>query len=229
MTKDQVRKVIEDVGIIPAIRTATEEDALFAGATIANAGIPIVELTLTVPGALDAIRRLRTSFPDIVVGAGTVLDMRTAKQCVDAGALFLTSPGLITEIVEYATAADIVSMPGALTPTELMRAHYAGANYVKIFPCAQFGGPSYIRALKRPFPDSKLIASGGVNQQTASEFILAGATAVGIGEDLIPWRAVRERKTDWIHELARRFTGMVKNAREKRQILLDTERAERAS
>ena len=217
MTKDQVRKVIEDVGIIPAIRTATEEDALFAGATIANAGIPIVELTLTVPGALDAIRRLRTSFPDIVVGAGTVLDMRTAKQCVDAGALFLTSPGLITEIVEYATAADIVSMPGALTPTELMRAHYAGANYVKIFPCAQFGGPSYIRALKRPFPDSKLIASGGVNQQTASEFILAGATAVGIGEDLIPWRAVRERKTDWIHELARRFLSKVKDARAMRE------------
>lgn len=228
MTKEQVRSLIDEVGIIPAVRTATEDDAIWAGETIAKAGIPLVELTMTSPGALNTIRRLRTEFPNIVVGAGTVLDMKTAKRCVDAGALFLTSPGLATEIVEYATAADVVSIPGALTPTELIRAQYAGANYVKIFPCAQMGGPSYIRALKRPFPDAHLIASGGVNQQNASEFIVCGATALGIGEDLIPWRAIRERKSDWIHELARRFTLMVRTAREKRQSLEDTEAAERA-
>jgi 2-dehydro-3-deoxyphosphogluconate aldolase/(4S)-4-hydroxy-2-oxoglutarate aldolase len=216
MTKSQVRAQIDEVAIIPAVRTASAEDAMYAAETVALAGIPIVELTMTVPGALDVIARLRRDHTGIVVGAGTVLDMATAKRCADAGAMFLTSPGLVTEIVEYGAAADVVTMPGALTPTEVMRALRSGADYVKIFPCAQVGGPSYIHALKAPFPHASLIASGGVNQQTAGDFILAGATALGIGEELIPRAAVRDRKADWIQELSRRFNAMVKNAREKR-------------
>jgi 2-dehydro-3-deoxyphosphogluconate aldolase/(4S)-4-hydroxy-2-oxoglutarate aldolase len=226
MTNDLIRAQIDDVGIIPAIRMATGQEAMYAAETIALGGIPIVELTMTIPGVLDVIKRLRLEHPGIVVGAGTVLDMPTAKRCVDAGAMFLTSPGLVTEIVEFGVAANVVTMPGALTPTEVLRALRSGADYVKIFPCAQVGGPSYIRALKRPFPEALLIASGGVNQQTAGDFILAGATALGIGEQLIPHRAVHDRKSDWIHELARRFNVMVKHAREKRTALEETAAAE---
>jgi 2-dehydro-3-deoxyphosphogluconate aldolase/(4S)-4-hydroxy-2-oxoglutarate aldolase len=213
MTNQQIRTQIEEVGIIPAIRMASQNDAIYAAETIALGGIPIVELTMTSPGALEVIGRMRREHPGIVVGAGTVLDLSMAKRCVDAGAMFLTSPGLVTEVVEYAVNADVIAMPGALTPTEVMRALRAGATYIKIFPCAQVGGPAYIRALKAPFPHASLIASGGVNQQTASDFILAGATALGIGEELIPQAAVRDRKADWIHELARRFNVMVKSAR----------------
>jgi 2-dehydro-3-deoxyphosphogluconate aldolase/(4S)-4-hydroxy-2-oxoglutarate aldolase len=216
MTKEQVRAQIDDVAIIPAVRMASADDAMYAAETVALGGIPVVELTMTVPGALDVIARIAREHPGIVVGAGTVLDLHLAKRCLDAGAMFLTSPGLVTEVVEFAAAANVVSIPGALTPTEVLRALRSGADYVKIFPCAQVGGPSYIRALKAPFPDGALIASGGVNQSNASEFILAGASALGIGEELIPRVAVRDRKADWIQELARRFNVMVKQARDRR-------------
>ncbi len=157
---------------------------MYAAETVALGGIPIIELTMTVPGAVDVIARIRREHPGIVVGAGTVLDLLTAKRSLDAGAMFLTSPGLVTEVVEFAAAADIVAMPGALTPTEVLRALRSGADYIKIFPCAQVGGPAYIRALKGPFPYASLIASGGVTQQNAGDYIVAGATALGIGEHL---------------------------------------------
>lgn len=216
MTKAQVCAQIDELGIIPAIRSATADDAIFAAETVALAGIPIVELTMTVPGCPEVIARLRRDHPGMVVGAGTVLDLEAAKRCLDAGAMFLTSPGLVPEMEEFASAAHIVTMPGALTPTEVMRALRAGADYIKIFPCAQVGGPSYIRALKAPFPQAALIASGGVNQQNAEDFILAGAHALGVGEHLIPKDAVRHRKADWIQELAGRFNVMVKRARDQR-------------
>lgn len=216
MTKQQVRAQIDEVGIIPAVRAANANDAIFAAETIALAGIPIIELTMTVPGAIDVIARLRRDHPGMVVGAGTVLDLTMAKRCLDAGAMFLTSPGLVPEVVEFSAAADIVAIPGALTPTEVQRAIRSGADYIKIFPCAQLGGPTYIRALKGPFPEALLIASGGVNQNNVDEFIRAGAHALGIGEQLIPRNAVRDHKADWIEELARRFNIMVKRAREQR-------------
>jgi len=216
MTKAQVCAQIDEIGIIPAIRAATAEDAIFASETIARGGIPIVELTMTVPGCPEVIARLRRDHPGMIVGAGTVLDLEAAKCCLNAGAMFLTNPGLVPEVVEFAAAANIVTMPGALTPTEVLRALQAGADYIKIFPCAQVGGPSYIRALKAPFPKAAFIASGGVNQQNAEDFILAGAHALGIGEQLIPKDAVRRRKADWIQELAGRFNVMVKRARDQR-------------
>ena len=149
----------------------------------------------------------------MIVGAGTVLDLDTARSCLEAGASFLTSTGFDSEIVEFARQNNIPIIPGALTPTEVMAAKRAGAACVKIFPCASVGGPSHIRALRRPFLGLRLMASGGVTQQTAAKYILAGANILGIGNDILPQEAIRTRNSDWINELSRRFTTMVKDAR----------------
>ena len=215
MKKAEVRARIEEIGIIPAIRVSTRELARFAIEAINRAGIPIAEVTMTVPNALDVISQLARSLPEMIVGAGTVLDTETAQRCLDAGARFLTSPGLVMEVVEFAVRKDLVVFPGVLTPTDVIMAWKAGADFVKIFPCAQVGGPAYIRALKVPLPQVPLIASGGVNQQSAPNFIRAGATALGIGSELIPHEALHRRQEAQIHELARRFLAMVKNTREE--------------
>lgn len=212
MTKQEVRERIEQVGIIPALRVRTPEDALFAAEAVDAGGIPIVEVTVTVPGALEVLERLAQN-PAIIQGAGTVLDLAWARRCLDAGAQFLTSPGFDPKIVEFAAHEGVLSMPGALTPTEVMNAAKAGADFIKIFPCGQLGGPSYIRALKSPFPDLRFIASGGVTQSTASDYIWAGASALGIGTDLIHRDAIKRRERGWILELARRYVSMVSNAR----------------
>ena len=213
MTKQEVRGRIEEIGIIPAIRVSSAEDALFAAEAVASGGIPIVEVTITVPGALDVIRHLAEHSPDVIAGAGTVLDAAWARRCVDAGAQFLTSPGFETKIVEFAAHENVVVFPGALTPTEVMAAAKAGADFIKIFPCARVGGPSYIRALKSSFPELRLIASGGVNQTTAADYILAGSAALGIGRDLIHQDAIKRRDLSWIRELSRRYLNMVNQAR----------------
>ena len=215
MTRDQVRSRIQEIGIIPAIRVSSAEDALFVAEAVSSAGIPIVELTMTVPGAIDAISHLARNNPEIIVGAGTVWDIETARRCLDAGAKFLTSTGFDPSVVEFAVKANIVVFPGELTPTEVMTAWKAGADFVKVFPCSQVGGVSYIRTLKKPFPEVPLIASGGVDQETAADFILAGAAALGIGGDLIPHKAIALRQPHRIHELARRYLAMVKEARSR--------------
>ena|SRR5579862_3421875 len=213
MKKAEVRARIEEIGIIPGIRVATADHARFAAEAVNRSGIPIAEITMTVPGALDVIRHLRKSLPDMVVGAGTVLDLETARRCLDAGALFLTSTGLVPEVVEFALQNDIVVFPGAMTPTDLIAAWKTGADFVKIFPCGPLGGPSYIRALKLPFPQVPLIATGGVNQRTAGDFILNGATVLGIGSELINPEGLPRMKEEQINELARRYLKIVKNAR----------------
>jgi 2-dehydro-3-deoxyphosphogluconate aldolase/(4S)-4-hydroxy-2-oxoglutarate aldolase len=213
MTKEDVRTRIQEVGIIPAIRVSSTQDAQFAAESIAGAGIPIVELTMTVPGAIELIADLSRNKPSVIVGAGTVLDLETARQCLDAGAKFLTSPGLDLRIVEFALGQNVVVIPGALTPTEVMMASNAGVDFVKVFPCSQLGGARYIKALKEPFPHVPLIASGGVNQETAADFILAGAIALGIGGALIPHESIGYRQPHRIHELARRFVAIVDAAR----------------
>ena len=182
-----------EIGILPAIRVPTAEDALFAAGQMVKWGIPIVELTMTVPGAIGVIGELTRTTPQLIVGAGTVLDLETARACLDAGAAFITSPGIDTDIVEFTVRHNIAAIPGALTPSEVMEAHKAGADLIKIFPCAQVGGPDYIKALKSPFPDVAFIASGGVNQQTAGGFIRSGASALGIRGELIPPEAIQRR------------------------------------
>jgi 2-dehydro-3-deoxyphosphogluconate aldolase / (4S)-4-hydroxy-2-oxoglutarate aldolase len=215
MTKDQIRNRIEEIGIIPAIRLGSAEDALFAAEAVSSSGIPIVEVTMTVPGAIEVISELVRSNKDLIVGAGTVFDTETAHKCLDAGARFLTSPGLSREVVEFALKKNSVVFPGALTPSEVMAAWAAGADFVKIFPVMQFGGSSYIKALKSPFPKVPLIASGGVNQQNAAGLIHAGAVALGIGRDLIAPDAIERRERGWIRELSWRYLKMIRDAREQ--------------
>jgi 2-dehydro-3-deoxyphosphogluconate aldolase / (4S)-4-hydroxy-2-oxoglutarate aldolase len=213
MKKEQVRARIEEVGIIPAVRLGSADEAMFAAEAVSRGGIPIVEITMTIPGALDVISHLVKRAPNMIVGAGDVFDSEVARECIDAGAMFLTSPGFDHRIVEFALGASIVVLPGALTPTEVTRAWKSGADFVKVFPCALVGGENYIRALKAPFPTLALIAAGGVNQQNASNFILAGASALGIGGELIPKEAIRLRQADRIFTLAHRFVKFVQTAR----------------
>jgi len=216
MSREKVKAAIHEIGVIPSVRLSSADDALFAAEAVSSGGIPIVEVTMTMPHALEVIRTLTLKSPDVIVGAGTVLELGWARRSIDAGAKFLTSPGLDRKIVEFAANEGVVVFPGALTPTEVMEAAKAGADFVKIFPCSLIGGPAYIRALKSPFPEVPLIAAGGVNQQTTGDLIVAGAAALGIGRDLVQPRAIRERQRDWIRELARRFLGIVKEARAQR-------------
>jgi 2-dehydro-3-deoxyphosphogluconate aldolase/(4S)-4-hydroxy-2-oxoglutarate aldolase len=213
MTREEVRARIEEIGIIPAVRLHSAEDAMFAAEAVCEGAIPIVEVTMTVPGAVDVIRELTRQHPGMVVGAGTIFHIETARRCLDAGAAFLTTPGLDLEIVNFALGRGVVVFPGALTPSEVMAAWKAGSDFIKVFPCFANGGPAYIQALKAPFSEVPMIASGGVNQTNASDFIRAGAVALGIGRDLIHQDAIRRRERGWITELARRYTKMVADAR----------------
>ena len=211
---ERVRARIEEIGIIPSVHASSADDATFAARTVFLAGIPIVEISMTVPGALDVISDFARHAPDLIVGADSAWDLESARRAVDAGAMFITSPGLDSRsILEFVIKEDVVVIPGALTPTEVSTAWQAGADFVKVFPCHSMGGPRYIRALRAPFPEIPLVASGGVNQVNAGDFIAAGAVALGIGTELIPKEAVEKRNQGWITELARRFLGIVKDAK----------------
>jgi 2-dehydro-3-deoxyphosphogluconate aldolase/(4S)-4-hydroxy-2-oxoglutarate aldolase len=213
MKREEIKARIGEIGILPGVRVDNAEDALYAAETVYHAGITVVEITMTVPGALGVISQLAQRYPDLVVGAGTVLYAETAARCLDAGASFLTSTGLVKEVVDFALGRDVVVFPGAMTPTEVITAWKMGVDFVKIFPAGPIGGDQYIRSLKIPLPQVSLIASGGVNQLTATSFIRAGATAVGVGVELMPKDAIRLRQDHRIHELARRFMGFVAEGR----------------
>ncbi len=213
MDKERVRACIEEIGIIPGVRVGSAEHARYAAEALHRAGIPIAEITMTVPGALEVISDLVSRLPEMIVGAGTVLDMETAQRCVDAGVKFLTSTGFVPEVVEFARKKGVLVIPGALTPSEVIQAWKAGSDFIKIFPCAPLGGENYIRALKAPFPQIPLVAAGGVNLQTAFHYIVAGASVLGVGGELIPNEALRQKQEERIHELARRFLARVRDAR----------------
>ena len=215
MSRQQVRQRIEEIGIIPGIRADSAEDARFAAETLIHSGIPIVEITMTIPGAMEVVAGLARRGGEVIVGAGTVLDAETARRCVDAGAQFITSTGFDLEVVECALRRDAVVFPGALTPTEVITAWKAGPDFVKIFPSSAFGGAAYLRALRGPFPQVRLIAAGGVTQHNAGEFFRAGASAVGVGGGLVPHEAIQLRQEHRIAELVRRFLGVVKEARHR--------------
>ena len=214
MTKQEVRHQITQIGIVPVVRAASAKQAMMAIEAVCLGGIPIAEITMTVPGALDLIREVARSMgSDVLVGAGTVLDAATAKECADAGAQFLVSPGLDCETVDFAKSRNMVMMAGALTPTEAMNAWKAGADFVKIFPCGELGGANYIKALRGPLPQIPMVPTGGVNLETAADFILAGAVALGVGGGLISPTALNAGSTHVICESARRFIEVVQNAR----------------
>ncbi len=215
MNKAEVCALIREIAVIPAIRVSSAAEAHFAAEAIASGGIPIVEITLTVSGAVELIAHLVHYHPKMIVGAGTVLNTDMALKCLDAGVSFLTSPGRSLKVIEFAIKREMAVMPGALTPTEVIEAWEAGADFVKVFPCAEVGGERYIRAFKTSLPQIPLIAAGGVNQQTAANYILAGATAIGVGTELIPTEAIERRQAKRIRELALRFSGFVKDARQR--------------
>jgi 2-dehydro-3-deoxyphosphogluconate aldolase/(4S)-4-hydroxy-2-oxoglutarate aldolase len=214
VNQQEVRARIEEIGIIPAVRVSSTGDALFAAEAVSRGGIPIVEVALTVPNAHEVISHLAQNLPQVIIGAGGVPDVETARRCLGAGAKFLASDGLDLELVNFAVKEGVVVIPGTLTPSEVLRAWKMGPQFVKVVPCAHVGGDRYIRALKAMFPNVPLIAAGGVNQQTASSFILAGAVALGIGSELVPREAIRIGQADRITELARRFAGFVASARQ---------------
>jgi 2-dehydro-3-deoxyphosphogluconate aldolase/(4S)-4-hydroxy-2-oxoglutarate aldolase len=214
MNKQQVRDKILEIGVVPVVRASSATEALLAAQAVCDGGIPIVEITMTVPGAVEVIREMRKSAPSsVLVGAGTVLDAETAHRCLDAGAEFLVSPGLNVPTVEFAVREGKLIMAGALTPTEVITAWSAGADFVKVFPCGQVGGAKYIRALKGPLPQIPLVPTGGVNLNTASEFIEAGSAALGIGGELVQSDALKSGKPEVIVENARRFLAIVKETR----------------
>jgi 2-dehydro-3-deoxyphosphogluconate aldolase / (4S)-4-hydroxy-2-oxoglutarate aldolase len=214
MDKQKVRERILEIGIIPVVRASSSAEACLAADAVRQGGIPIVEITMTVPGAIDVIRELvKNCGSDVLVGAGTVLNADTARRCIDAGAQFLVSPGLNLQTVAFAAGEGKLIMAGALTPTEVMAAWDAGADFIKIFPCGQVGGAKYIKALKGPFPQIPFIPTGGVNLNTAAEFLEAGSVALGIGGELVQADALKANKPEIIAENARKFLAIVKHTR----------------
>ena len=205
---------IGEIGIIPVVRASSVEEANRAVEAICAGGIPVVEITMTVPNAVSVIRELvqrRTG--DVLIGAGTVTNAGQAESCLRAGAQFLVSPGLAVSVLSVARANAKLAIPGALTPTELMNAQEHGARLVKIFPCGNVGGPKYLKSLKAPFPQSSLIPTGGVNAANAAEFIAAGAFALGVGADLVDVAALREGNLEKVSTAARELVNAVTAAR----------------
>ena len=214
MNKQKIRDRIAEIGVVPVVRASSSREALIAAEAVCQGGIPIVEITMTVPGAVEVIRELsKSSAAEVLIGAGTVLDPETARRCLDAGAQFLVSPGLNLQTVELAVREKILIMAGALTPTEVITAWNAGSDFVKIFPCGQVGGAKYIKALKGPLPQIPLVPTGGVNLNTAAEFIEAGAAALGIGGELVQAEALKSGKSQIIADNARKFVEIVKQTR----------------
>jgi 2-dehydro-3-deoxyphosphogluconate aldolase/(4S)-4-hydroxy-2-oxoglutarate aldolase len=215
MTIEDVIRRIGEIGIVPVVRAATVEDATRAVEAICAGGIPILEITMTVPNATAVIRHVMREYGNTaLIGAGTVTTAEQADQCIRAGAEFLVSPGLSFPVLAVGQECDKLAIPGALTPTELMHAHDNGAKLIKIFPCGNVGGPKYLRSLRAPFPHAALIPTGGVNISNAADYIAAGAFALGVGGDLVNATALRAGDLAKITQAARALIQAVHGARE---------------
>jgi 2-dehydro-3-deoxyphosphogluconate aldolase/(4S)-4-hydroxy-2-oxoglutarate aldolase len=215
MTRDQAAARIVEIGIVPVIRASSAQLAIKVSDAVCAGGIPIVEITMTVPGAFDVIAQLAKNVgPDVLIGAGTVLDSETAKQCIDAGAEFIVSPGFDPETVRTVNRISKLMMAGALTPTEVISAWKAGSDFIKVFPCGAVGGAKYVKALKAPLPQVPLVPTGGVTLETAADFIRAGAAALGIGGELVSSSALKSGDTSEITKLAQRYLAIVREARQ---------------
>jgi 2-dehydro-3-deoxyphosphogluconate aldolase/(4S)-4-hydroxy-2-oxoglutarate aldolase len=214
MSKETILSAMKEIGIVPVVRTPSAETALKAIEAIYNGGIRAAEVTMTVPGAVKALEKLADQFGDkIVLGAGTVLDPETCRICMLAGAQFFVTPALNLATIEMAHKYSKPICPGALTPTEVLTAWQAGADIVKIFPCDNVGGPKYIKALKGPFPQIDMIPTGGVNLQTAGDFLKAGACAVAVGGELVSAKLIKEGNYAAIEAIAREYLAVVAKAR----------------
>ncbi len=214
MTIETAISKIHEIGIIPVVRAANVDEARRAVDAIHAGGIPIIEITMTVPNAPAMIEELVRHYgTDVLTGAGTVTTAKQAEICLDAGAQFLVSPGLSVAVLQTAARRGILAIPGALTPTEVMAALGAGAKLIKIFPCGSAGGPKHIKALKAPFPETRLIPTGGVNLTNAAEYFAAGSFALGVGADLVDLAAVRRNETTKITDMAKALIDTVRLAR----------------
>jgi 2-dehydro-3-deoxyphosphogluconate aldolase / (4S)-4-hydroxy-2-oxoglutarate aldolase len=214
MDKQTILSFIKDVGIVPVIRTNSAESAVKAVEALYRGGIRAAEITMTVPGAIRALEKVADAFGGkLVLGAGTVLDPETARACMLAGAEFFVTPNLRPSTIEMARRYSKVIMPGALTPTEVLTAWEAGADIVKIFPAGSVGGPKYIKALKGPFPHIEMVPTGGVNLETAGEFLKAGACAVAVGGELVDPKSIKEDRYDVIEDKAKQYLEAIAKAR----------------
>ena len=216
MQKAKVIASLKEIGLVPVLRAESVEKALALAEAIAAGGVTVLEVTMTVPGAIQVMRKLAESRPDILIGAGTVLDAETARMCILEGAKFVVSPALNVKTIEMCHRYSIAVLPGALTPTEIVTAWEAGADVVKVFPCSALGGAKYLTTLKGPLPHIDLIPTGGVSLATAAEFLAAGAFALGVGSDLVDAKAMAAGKPEVITETAKKYLQIVQEHRSKK-------------
>jgi 2-dehydro-3-deoxyphosphogluconate aldolase/(4S)-4-hydroxy-2-oxoglutarate aldolase len=214
MQKAEVLKSLREIGLVPVLRAESEAQALALADAIAAGGVTVLEVTMTVPGAIRVMRRLAEQRPDILIGAGTVLDPETARMCILEGAQFVVSPALNVRTIELCHRYGVAVLPGALTPTEIVTAWEAGADVVKIFPASSLGGAKYLKSVKAPLPQVEMIPTGGVSLATAAEFLEAGAFALGVGADLVNVKAIAEGRPETITENARKYLEIVRKFRE---------------
>ncbi len=213
MDKAKVLEGIKAIGLVPVLRAESVINALTLAEALVAGGVTVLEVTMTVPGAMQVMRRLAESRPDILIGAGTVLDAETARMCMLEGAQFVVSPALNLKTIEMCHRYSVAVLPGALTPTEIINAWQAGADAVKIFPASAMGGASYLKSVKTPLPQVEMVPTGGVSLTTARDYLKAGAFALGIGADLVDANAMAEGRLQVVTENARRFLAVVKECR----------------
>jgi len=213
MDKIKVLEELKGIGLVPVLRASSVEKALALAEAIAAGGVTVLEITMTVPGAMQVMRKLAETRPDILIGAGTVLDPETARMCILEGAQFIVSPAVNVKTIEMCHRYSIAVLPGGLTPTEIVTAWQAGADVVKVFPASAMGGAVYLKNLKAPLPQVELIPTGGVSLATATSFLEAGAFALGVGSDLVDARAMAEGRPEVVTETARKYLAIVKEFR----------------
>src|SRR6202453_4165041 len=217
MQKAEVLKALREIGLVPVLRADSEAQALALADAISAGGVTVLEVTMTVPGAIRVMRRLAEERPDILIGAGTVLDPETARMCILEGAQFVVSPALNLQTIEMCHRYSVAVLPGALTPTEIVTAWQAGADVVKVFPASAMGGAKYLTALKGPFPQIHMIPTGGVSLGTAKEFLEAGAFALGVGSDLVAVKAIADGRPEVVTDIAKKYMEIVRAFRAKTQ------------
>ncbi len=214
MTADQVKQQLEAVGLVPVLRAGSIPEAHALVEAIMAGGVTVIEVTMTVPNAIDLLRDLKAKYgSQLLLGSGTVTTAEQAAATIEAGAEFVLSPSLHLEVIAKTKELGKVSIPGALTPTEVITAWEAGADYVKVFPCSAMGGASYLKALLAPFPQLKLIPTGGVTVATAADFLNAGAKALGVGSDLVNAKAIAEGKPWIVTDMARAYLDVIGETR----------------
>lgn len=219
MTKQEVLARVRTVGIVPVLRASSVDEALAIADAVLAGGIDILEITMTVPDALSVLRNAQRRYPQALIGAGTVMDAEEARACMAEGAQFVVSPALNLETIEVCRRESIAVFPGALTPTEIATAWKAGGDAIKVFPASAMGGASYLKSLKGPLPQIDLIPTGGVSTHTATDFLRAGAIALGVGSDLCDAAAIAAGNTAKITETARRYVAIVKEFRKDNSIV----------